>query len=228
MLPVMIPNVRPRLCAVFFAAAIASVALAQSGPPAKTTPVPAGPAEPAASLRDSIAKQRAAMDIQREATRKQTEALRLEPLVHTLQPSAAPAEFECDPIPDADVNPLIEGAAKSNNLQTDLLRAVIRQESQFRPCAVSNKGAEGLMQLMPSTAQEFSVDDPFDPKQSIEGGAKYLKQLFDKYKGKLDLVLGAYNAGPAAVDEVKGVPDIPETRNYVQAILNGLGKQPSQ
>jgi soluble lytic murein transglycosylase-like protein len=232
---VMTPNVRPTWCVLFFAAMLCSSALAQSGqtPVAQNgqpaaAPPPAAPSGPAAAMRDSIAKQRAAMDVQREATRKQSEAMRLEPLVHTVQPSAAPAEFECDPGPEADVKPLIESAAKSNNLQPDLLRAVIRQESQFHPCAVSDKGAEGLMQLMPSTAQEFSVHDPFDPKQSIEGGAKYLKQLFDKYKGKLDLVLGAYNAGPAAVDEAKGVPDIPETRNYVQTILNSLGEQPSQ
>ncbi|MBV8729611.1 MAG: lytic transglycosylase domain-containing protein [Acidobacteriia bacterium] len=220
----MILNLRPQWSVPFFAAMLASSALAQNGQPPKDPPVPVAPPGPLAAMRDSIAKQRAAMDIQREATRKQADALRLEPLVHTLQPTAAPAEFECDPMPDADLNPLIEGAATSNNLQTDLLRAVIRQESQFRPCAVSDKGAEGLMQLMPSAVEEFGVHDPFDPKQSIEAGAKYLKQLFDKYKGKLDLVLGAYNAGPTAVDEAKGVPDIPETRNYVQAILNSLGK----
>jgi soluble lytic murein transglycosylase-like protein len=180
-------------------------------------------------MREAIAKQRAAMEVQREAAHKQAELLRLEPLVvHVTGGPAAgqPIDFDCDPIPDATVNPLIESAAKANHLETDLLRAVIRQESQFYPCAVSDKGAEGLMQLMPSTVEQFDVTDAFDAKQSIEAGAKYLKQLFDRYKGKLDLVLGAYNAGPAAVDDAKGIPDIPETRDYVQAILESLTKQP--
>jgi soluble lytic murein transglycosylase-like protein len=194
---------------------------------AGSTPTPE--AGPAAALRESLAKQRAAMEVQREAAHKQADLLRLDPLVnHTsaTQSASQPVEFDCDPISDTDVTPIVETAAKANNLETGLLRAVIRQESQFYPCAVSDKGAEGLMQLMPSTSQQFGVRDAFDPKQSIEAGAKYLKQLFEKYQGKLDLVLGAYNAGPSAVDEAKGVPDIPETRNYVQSILGSLGKQP--
>ncbi|HEY7392820.1 MAG TPA: lytic transglycosylase domain-containing protein [Bryobacteraceae bacterium] len=202
-------------------------ALAQKDP----TPSAAGsstpPADPAAALQESIAKQRAAMDIQREAAHKQADLLRLPPLAHTLSPSAeTPVQWECDPIPDDSVNPIIEGAAKANSIQPDLVRAIIRQESQFHPCAVSDKGAQGLMQLMPATSHEFAVSNAFDPKQSIEAGVKYLKQLFDKYKGNLELVLGAYNAGPAAVDEVKGVPDIPETKDYVQAILESLVKKP--
>src|SRR5579885_344918 len=194
-------------------------AIAQQDQPQSTAASSSAPADPAAALREGSAKQRAAMDIQRAASRKQADLLRLPPLVHTLSPSAeAPVQWECDPIPDDTVNPIIEGAAKANNVQPDLVRSIIRQESQFHPCAVSDKGAEGLMQLMPATSHEFAVSDAFDPKQSIEAGVKYLKQLFDKYKGNLELVLGAYNAGPAAVDAAKGVPDIPETKDYVQAI----------
>jgi soluble lytic murein transglycosylase-like protein len=207
---------------------LAFPALAQKDAPspASSTQAPA-PAGPAIALQEAITKQRSAMEIQREAAHKQADLLRLPPLEHTLSPSAeTPVEWQCDPIPDATVNPIIEGAAKANNVQPDLVRAIIRQESQFHPCAISDKGAEGLMQLMPATAQELAVSDAFDPKQSIEAGVKYLKQLFDKYKGNLELVLGAYNAGPAAVDEVKGIPDIPETKNYVQAILQSLGKKP--
>ena len=81
------------------------------------------------------------------------------------------------------------------------------------------------MQLMPSTAQQFAVQDVFDPKQNVEAGAKYLRQLFDKYKGDLSLALAAYNAGPTAVDQAKGIPEIPETRNYVEAILKSLVKK---
>jgi soluble lytic murein transglycosylase-like protein len=202
-------------------------ALAQKDPPQPAATSSSAPADPAAALREATAKQLAAMDIQREAARKQADLLRLPPLAHTLSPSAeALVQWDCDPIPDDTVNPIIEGAAKTNNIQPDLVRSIIRQESQFHPCAVSDKGAEGLMQLMPATSHEFSVSDAFDPKQSIEAGVKYLKQLFDKYKGDLELVLGAYNAGPAAVDEAKGVPDIPETKDYVQSILESLGKKP--
>ena len=82
------------------------------------------------------------------------------------------------------------------------------------------------MQLMPDTLSLFGVKDPFDSKQNIDAGAKYLKQMIDRYKGDLAKALGAYNAGPATVDEAKGVPDIPETRNYVNAILESLGKKP--
>jgi soluble lytic murein transglycosylase-like protein len=81
------------------------------------------------------------------------------------------------------------------------------------------------MQLMPEIIEQFKVSDPFDAKESIDAGARYLKQLMDRYKGDLASTLGAYNAGPTAVDEAKGVPNIPETRNYVDAILQALGKR---
>lgn len=180
-------------------------------------------ARPTDAMGESLAKQRAAMALQREAARQQTELLALEPLIHH---DMEPAEPECDPIEDAAVNPIIESAAKANELQPDLLRAVMRQESQFYPCAVSEKGAQGLMQLMPSTSEQFAVRDVFDPKQNVDAAAGFLKQLFDKYEGNLGLALAAYNAGPAAVDEAKGIPDIPETRSYVDAILKVLAKKP--
>ena len=121
-----------------------------------------------------------------------------------------------------ELTPLIDSAAKTNEMDGKLVRAVIEQESGFRPCAVSAKGAQGLMQLMPETAAELSVKDAFDPKENIAAGAKYLKQLLDKYKGDTKLALAAYNAGPSAVDAIKDVPDIPETRDYVDAILKKI------
>ncbi len=214
---------------------LALPALAQKGAsPASAAPAPAPQASAsqstgasAARLVEALAKQRAAIEVQREAARKQADLLRLPPLEHTLSPPvSAPVAWDCDPIPEDKVNPLIEGAAKANNIEPDLVRAIIRQESQFHPCAISDRGAQGLMQLMPATSQELAVTDAFDPKQSIEAGVKYLKQLFDKYKGNLEMVLGAYNAGPAAVDDANGVPENPETRDYVQAILESLGKKP--
>jgi len=141
-----------------------------------------------------------------------------------------PAETEppdCDPLAENLVNPLIEDAAKSHSLDPKLLSAVIGHESAFRPCAVSAKGAQGLMQLMPETAAELGVTNPFDPKQNLDGGARYLKQLIEKYKGDLPKALGAYNAGPKAADESGGVPDLPETREYVDAILAQAGLKPS-
>ena len=208
---------------VAIVALLASTALAQTVPPPKESGQAPPPAGPAAALRESLASQQAAAQVQREAARKQADLLRLEPLRPTV---VQPAGFDCDPISEVEVNPMIEAATKSNRLQTGLVRAVIRQESQFYPCAVSDRGAEGLMQLMPSTIRQFGVNDAFDPKQSIDAGAAYLKQLFEKYAGQLELVLGAYNAGQAAVDEAKGIPDIPETRSYVDAIMESLGKKP--
>jgi len=104
-----------------------------------------------------------------------------------------------------------------------LVRAVIDRESGGRPCAVSERGAEGLMQLMPSTAEEYDVDDAFDPEQNVEAGAKLLKSLLDRYQNDPALALGAYNAGAGRVDEAGGLPLIPETMDYVNAILTKLG-----
>jgi len=140
-------------------------------------------------------------------------------------PDAAPiqaASASCDPIPTNDVSPLIRDAATREGIKEDLVRAVIQRESAFKPCAVSPKGAQGLMQLMPSTARELGVDDAFDPKQNIDAGARYLKQLLTRYNGNIELALGAYNAGPARVDKAGGVPNIPETKTYVLEILNKL------
>jgi soluble lytic murein transglycosylase-like protein len=145
----------------------------------------------------------------------------------TLPASEAPA-FEaagvqtpqCDRIPDEQVAPIIEQAARREGIKPDLLRAVIQQESGYRPCAVSAKGAQGLMQLMPATVEQFAVKDVFDASENVNAGAKFLKQLLNKYAGDVALALGAYNAGPARVDASGGVPAIPETVNYVNKILN--------
>lgn len=113
----------------------------------------------------------------------------------------------------------MEKAAKQEDVDKDTLRAVMQQESAFRPCSVSPKGAMGLMQLMPATASQFGVSDPFDNERNVEAGATFLKQLLVRYGGDLTLALGAYNAGPAKVDASGGVPDIPETQNYIKQIL---------
>jgi soluble lytic murein transglycosylase-like protein len=170
-------------------------------------------------MRRALEQQKAAIVVQRNAVRKQVAAA--EKWLTTWDPSWEPPA--CDPIDDGVVSPLIDTAAKAQQLDPKLLRAVIEQESGFRPCAISPNGAMGLMQLMPATADLLSVQHPFDPKESIDAGAKYLKQMMDRYKGDLAQALGAYNAGPTTVDQSGSVPDIRETQNYVDSILQKLG-----
>jgi soluble lytic murein transglycosylase-like protein len=115
---------------------------------------------------------------------------------------------------------VIQAAASANNLPEALILAVIAVESNFDPRAVSEKGAAGLMQLMPGTAREMYVVDPFDPEQNIHGGTRYLRVLANQYGGDMIRMLAAYNAGPEAVRRAGGnVPNIPETREYVRKVF---------
>lgn len=100
-----------------------------------------------------------------------------------------------------------------------LVAAVMAVESNFKPNAVSAKGASGLMQLMPATAALYNTSDLFDPEQNVEAGVSHLKMLLDRYKGNLTLVLAAYNAGAKAVDQYKGIPPYKETQDYVKKVL---------
>jgi len=140
------------------------------------------------------------------------------------QAETSSGEPACDPLPNEQLDSLIQQSAQRESVRADLIRAVINQESGRRPCAVSAKGAQGLMQLMPATIEQFAVRDPFDPRQNVEAGTKLLKQLLTKYKGDLKLALSAYNAGSDRVDKDGGVPQIPETVNYVSEILAKLPK----
>lgn len=130
----------------------------------------------------------------------------------------------CDPVPSAELEKMVLENSQQQGVQEDLIRGVIDQESGGRPCAVSWKGAQGLMQLMPATSAELGVKDPFDPRQSVEAGTRLLKQLLTKYKNDVTLALAAYNAGEARVDKDGAVPAIPETRNYVDSIESKLPK----
>jgi hypothetical protein len=134
--------------------------------------------------------------------------------------AASGGSMNCEAMAKPELDQLVQAASEKQGLQADLVTAVIGKESAAHPCALSPKGAQGLMQLMPATAIEMGVTDPFDPKQNIEGGTRLLKQLLTKYNGDVALALGAYNAGAGRVDREGGIPQIPETVNYVSDILN--------
>jgi hypothetical protein len=115
-------------------------------------------------------------------------------------------------------NTTIAEAADLYRLDPNLIRAIIRAESAFNPFAVSRAGAQGLMQLMPAVSEELNVLDPFDPRQNIFGGARYLRWLLDRNHGDLDLAVASYNAGPGAVDRYNGIPPYRETQDYVKKV----------
>ncbi len=110
-------------------------------------------------------------------------------------------------------------AAKQHGISEPLLKAIIKAESNFDPRAVSKKGAMGLMQIMPDTLKDLNINDPFDPKQNIMGGAQYLKFLMKRFEGNLPLAIAAYNAGPENVKKYNNIPPFKETENYVKRVL---------
>ena len=120
----------------------------------------------------------------------------------------------------------IREVAARHGLSPRLVAAIIEAESEFNPRAVSRRGARGLMQLMPATAQSLDVEDSFDPLENIDGGVRHLRRLMDRFHGDLPLVLAAYNAGEGTVTAYGGIPPYPETRRYVRKILRRIGYRP--
>jgi soluble lytic murein transglycosylase-like protein len=127
--------------------------------------------------------------------------------------------------PEADVNDLVDAASGRYRLDPDLVNSVIKAESGFNVRAVSPKGAQGLMQLMPETAMKLGVPDAFDPQANVEGGTKYLRELLERYNFDLVKALAAYNAGPQRVEQFGGVPPYFETRAYVARIVRDFNKK---
>jgi soluble lytic murein transglycosylase-like protein len=114
---------------------------------------------------------------------------------------------------------IIKAASEKFSMEPSLVKAVIKAESGFDHTAVSSKGAQGLMQLMPGTAEELEVDDPYNPEKNIFGGTKYLSKMMEKYNSDVKLALAAYNAGPDNVDKYKGVPPFKETNTFIDRVM---------
>jgi soluble lytic murein transglycosylase-like protein len=129
-----------------------------------------------------------------------------------------------DSIDSRTIERMVSDAATKYGLPRSLVRAVARTESAFNPNAISPKGAQGVMQLMPGTARDLGVTNAFDPAENIDGGARLIRQLLEKYEGRLAEALAAYNAGAGAVARHKGVPPYRETRNYIRKVVKDFEK----
>jgi soluble lytic murein transglycosylase-like protein len=195
----------------------------------------AQPQAAVAAMQESLSKQRAS--VQQQPAQRAVQGFFVLPPPAALGtprpggleppgPAAMVVSTDCAPLSPPAVDALVGEAARKEAVDGQLLQLVMKQESAFRPCAVSSKGAMGLMQLMPATAEELEVKNPFDPLENVDAGAKLLRQLLDRYNGDVRLALGAYNAGPAAVDAVKDVPPFRETIDYVRTILSSIPWKP--
>jgi soluble lytic murein transglycosylase-like protein len=214
----------------FCALLLAGVPLLAAAPQAASATM-----KPGQALEEALKQQGESIQKQRQAIRRQlgekgavdgNTAVQFG--VQFIDPLPALSPVACPALEQGKVSGLVAAAAQRHSLDPALLTAVIKQESAFNPCAVSLKGALGLMQLMPETARELHVADVFDPEENIRGGAAYLRQLLDRYKGDLRLALIGYNAGPGRADQPPAAPYPVETQNYVASILADLGIGPME
>lgn len=144
--------------------------------------------------------------------------------------AAAPAPVANAPamVAPAQIDKLVSANAATFNVDPNLIKAIIANESGFNANATSNVGAQGLMQLMPGTASGLGVSNAYDPAQNVWGGSKYIKGLLDRFGGDMTRAVAAYNAGPGAVEKYGGVPPYAETQNYVQNVLSSYEKYKAQ
>jgi hypothetical protein len=148
------------------------------------------------------------------------------PHVELPAPVSAPARVSSAPIkPAIPLNQVVDSASATYHLDPDLVNSVIHAESGFNTRAVSPKGARGLMQLMPGTANQLGVNNAFDPQDNVTGGSRYLRELLERYNFDLVKALAAYNAGPERVEKYQGVPPFRETRAYVNRIVHEYNKK---
>lgn len=136
------------------------------------------------------------------------------------------SEFRLGGMPKEDAyDAVIKEASRRYGLSVALIRAIIRTESAFDPLAVSRAGAQGLMQLMPALSRDLGVKDPFDPRQNVMAGTRYMSALLAEHNGNLALALASYNAGPGNVEKYRGIPPFKETRHYVERITRLVGME---
>ncbi len=223
----MIRNVKADflLCLLLVAAGVnATGQQHDSAPPATSAPAAVNTA-----VDQAIDQQRRSLFAQRASLKRQVgetnfAALAGTTFYGTVRPvNYAPMAAACPPLESTKREDLISAAASRQAIEPDLLRAVMHRESGFHPCAVSTKGAMGLMQLMPATLAQFHVADPFDPAQSVYAGAAMLRTLLDRYQGDLKLALAAYNAGSSRIENSDPESYPAETKNYIADILAELG-----
>lgn len=134
------------------------------------------------------------------------------------------ADAQVEPGQNNKFDKIIKAVAEKYNLEASLIHSIIRTESNYDPHCISSKGALGLMQLMPETARIYGVGNPLEPRDNIEGGVRYLKDLINLYNGRTRFVLAAYNAGQTAVKKYGGIPPYPETRNYIEKVMTSYPK----
>jgi soluble lytic murein transglycosylase-like protein len=141
------------------------------------------------------------------------------------RPASAPSTTAAQAPATVNLNQVVSGAGERHQIDPDFINSVIRAESGFNNRAVSKKGAQGLMQLMPQTASQLGVANSFDPNANVEGGTKYLRALLEKYNFDVNKALAAYNAGPKRVDQYRGVPPYYETQAYIARIIRDFNRQ---
>jgi soluble lytic murein transglycosylase-like protein len=158
--------------------------------------------------------------LQRQMGTTNTTGSRSNPFTNRIQSTTAENDQADTPIKGASFNELVQKASQKYGVDTELIHAVIKAESNYNPKAVSKSGALGLMQLMPATAKWLGVKNSLDPAQNIDGGVKFLSRLLDHYDGNTELAVAAYNAGPGAVDKYGSIPPYRETQVYVSRVMS--------